>query len=64
MKIITREVRWQAVGEESKTHRGLSLQGTKWRCAEMRVEGKDPPENCGDKSEKLESIEGAQEFRL
>lgn len=52
------------MGEESKTHRELSLQGTKWRCAEMRVEGKDPPENCGDKSEKLESIEGAQEFRL
>lgn len=52
------------MAEESKTHRGLSLQGTKWRCAEVRAEGKEALKSCGDKSGKLESIKGVQEFRL
>lgn len=46
------------------THKGLSREGTMWRSAEMRVEGKGPLENWGDKSGKMKSIKEGREFRL
>lgn len=46
------------------TRKGLSLKGTTWRSAEMRVEGKGTLENWGDKSGNTKSIKEGQEFRL